>query len=382
MLWSFATALDRKKPGRLTVSVLAYTAALFTQEGAIFLPLLVAVHEFVCGPNADGKSAQRLRAALASAVPFLPTMLLYLGARLWVMGPTIRSVSSTTPGEVLMTLPAAAATYLSLLAWPFAAGPVHPLAFVTTLGSPHFYIPALFLALLAAVGVFAIVRTPHRRLYGFCIVWIGLTLAPSLILSARVWEFMIQDRYLYIPLFGWSLLISSVPMAAARTAHRRRLLAAVGIAYGAACIVSLWHVQGYWKDDVAFYSRCLKLAPEYALYHKGLAWGFFDRGEINGAEREFRTVCRLDPGDAAAAYNLGSVHARMGRDQEAVRETAAALVRLPDPPLGAYIWLAEMYDRFGQESDRDAALSRAATLPGGREAVAKARTRQNAQGRK
>jgi len=154
------------------------------------------------------------------------------------------------------------------------------------------------------------------------------------------------------------------------------------MAYGVACVLSLWHVQGYWKDGVAFYSRAVELAPDDALFHKGLAWGFFDRGELNGAEREYTAVCRLDPGDAVAAYNLGSVHARMGREREAVRETAAALVRLP--PLGAYIWLAEMYGRFGQESDRDAALTRAATLPGGREAVARemAKMLENGQARK
>ncbi len=115
-----------------------------------------------------------------------------------------------------------------------------------------------------------------------------------------------------------------------------------------------------------------------------MGWGFFDRGELEGAEGEFMTVCRLDPKNAVAAYNLGSVRARMGREREAVRETATALVRLPNPPLGAYIWLAEMYGRFGQESDRDAALTRAATLPGGREAVARemAKMLENGQARK
>jgi hypothetical protein len=384
ILWSFAIAVNRKGPGRLLASVMVYVAALLSYEGAIVLPVLIAVHSLFLGPNAGDKLAQRLRSALGTAMPFLLPTVLYLGARLSVMGPMVGIGNAMTPAEVLMTLPAAIATYALLVVWPFAAGPVHPLAFVTTFKSPRFYVSALLLALLAVVSVVVMIRSPRRRLYAFCIVWIVLTLAPGLVLSKYVPEFTIQDRYLYVSLFGCSLLIASALLAVARAqVLARRLIAAPGLAYGVACVLSLWHVQGYWKDGVAFYSRAVELAPNDALYHKGLAWGFFDRRELNGAEREFMAVCRLDPADAVAAYNLGSVHARMGRDREAVRETAAALERLASPPLGAYIWLAEMYGRFGQELDREAALTRAATLPGGREAVASARAKmlQNGQSR-
>lgn len=370
ILWSFVMAVDRKGPGRLTESVLLYTAALLSYEGAILLPVLVAAHASLLGPDRDGTAARRLRAAIGAALPFVPLTILYLGARLWVMGLPVAGGNNTTMAEALMTLPSAVLTYVLLLVWPFSAGPVHPLVFVTTVQSPRFYFPALLLALLATLSIGAMIRSVRRRLYVFCVVWVVLTLSPVLILSAHVAQFMIQDRWLYIPMFGWSLLISSGLVAFARwNRSTRRMVTVAGIVLGCAWVFSLWHTQAYWKDGVAFYTQCVKVAPREALYHKGLGWEFFERGSLDGAEQEFKQVCRLDPGDAVAAYNLASVHAQMGREREAVRETAAALERIPKPPVGAYLWLAQMYDKFGQLADRDAAWAQAATLPGGREAV-------------
>ena len=215
-----------------------------------------------------------------------------------------------------MTLPAAVLTYVWLLAWPFAAGPVHPLAFVTTLKSPQFYGPAILLVLLAAAWVLAAIGTPRRGLYCFCLFWIALTLSPVLMLSAHVPEFMIQDRWLYIPTFGWSLMVAiALTGFARRRAAARYSVAAAVVLYGAVCGFALWHVQGFWKNDYAFYTRCVQLAPDDAVYHDGLGWGFLDRGDLNRAEREFAMACRLDPAYKMAAQDLATVRAFMGHAQ-------------------------------------------------------------------
>jgi hypothetical protein len=119
LLCSFAAFVSRKGPKGLAVSVITYVAALLIYEGAIVLPVLIAAHGFLRTEARKAEripgaliSAQRVRAALVSAVPFIPPTLLYLGVRLWVLGQTVGSVSAMTPAEVLTTLPAAISTYI------------------------------------------------------------------------------------------------------------------------------------------------------------------------------------------------------------------------------------------------------------------------------
>ena len=50
-------------------------------------------------------------------------------------------------------------------------------------------------------------RSPDRHIYLFCAIWIVLTMAPALNLDSILW--LVDDRYLYTPSFGWSLAVAA-----------------------------------------------------------------------------------------------------------------------------------------------------------------------------
>ncbi|MGH8538954.1 MAG: hypothetical protein ACRETW_00400 [Stenotrophobium sp.] len=374
LLWSFALAINAERWSAWTTSALFYCAALLSFEGAIVLPALIVLYRF-CLITGDGVQSARIvfsrrsHTVIGAALLFVMLTLLYLALRIWVLHAFgYDEPSNVSTATVLMTVPAAIVEYLRLLVWPFSAGPVHPLDFVATLATPEFYSPLALLLLLTASTGLAVCRSMRPGFYVFCIAWIAVSLAPALlVLAGPMPPFMIQDRYLYVPALGWFLLIAGAldEIIASRPASRNIVVIAAAVC-GCAFVITTWRVQGYWKDDVAFYSRCLELAPNNPTYHSGLAWGLLYQENLQAAEYEFAVINRLTPGDMVNLYNLGVVHARMGRCDEAMREIATSITALPTPPAQAYIWLTKMHQLRGKTTKRDSGWCRPANSPEGR----------------
>ncbi len=124
---------------------------------------------------------------------------------------------------------------------------------------------------------------------------------------------------------------------------------------------------------MALFSRCIEKFPESAIWHNRLGMAFQERGDLEGAERELSASLKLDPDDGATLYDLGMVHARLGRDSDGAREIATGLKMLPHAPPDAYVVLAQLYDKDGKRAQSDATLDYAESLPGGIEPAELAR---------
>ena len=80
---------------------------------------------------------------------------------------------------------------------------------------------------------------------------------------------------------------------------------------------------GQQRSDLAepLFQRALKLSPGLSGIHLALGRILLEaRGDLHGAGREFRAEVRLRPGDAEAAWRLGSVLLKMGQTREALTE--------------------------------------------------------------
>jgi len=78
------------------------------------------------------------------------------------------------------------------------------------------------------------------------------------------------------------------------------------------------------------YREALRLRPEFAEAHDGLARALFKQGLVAEALGEFRETVRLRPADAVARYNLGNMLAGLGRLDEAAAQFREALRLNPD----------------------------------------------------
>jgi tetratricopeptide (TPR) repeat protein len=180
-------------------------------------------------------------------------------------------------------------------------------------------VSAAALLLLAITAFVLASRSPQWRIYLFCAVWGLLTIAPALNLNALWW--LVDDRYLYAPSFGWSLAIAVgvVQIAAIGLTARRAVggfTAILLVSYAA----STMRTERYWFNNVAYFSRCVEVGPYVPDYRIRLAAAMNEAGDLEGAARTLQVGTTLDPNDAHLRLRLAQQYQQMGRFEDFQRE--------------------------------------------------------------
>ena len=335
-----------RKPGwsrGLFIALTLYAFATLTHESAILFPLIVAAYVFLfeggderaAGAAQNAATRRRIVSALRAGAPFVLVAIAYLCARVNALGVNFllgiynpkgsrvlhgafEAIPHHSLAQLLMTLPAALITYVAVLALPAMAGPMHTVQWITH-PEPIVFITAAALVALGAAAFVLAWRSSNRRIYYFCAAWSLVTIAPALNLNGLWW--LVDDRYLYAPSFGWSLAlaVAALEIAAAGAKARQAVGAAMAVLL-AAYAVSTVRIEPYWHDDVTFFQRCVEIAPDQSDYRLELAGAMNEAGDFEGAARELQRVTTLDPGDAHLHLKLAHQYQMMGRQLDFERE--------------------------------------------------------------
>jgi hypothetical protein len=329
--------LIQRKPGfsrGLIGALFLCGCAMLTHESAILFPLIVAAYVFIF-ERVDATATVRIVRAIRIAAPFVVLAIAYMCARLNALGydflfgvhhmtdsMMVRGLVQLRvqhpPVDVLMTLPLVLLTYLAVVAIPATAAPTHMVNWIER-PEPLLFMTGTAVIVLAAGAFMLGRRSPNRRIYLFCAVWIALTMAPALNLNALWW--LVDDRYLYAPSFGWSLALAMVAMEIAASGSRARTvlgpaLAVILVAYA----TSTMQTERYWRDDVAFFSRCVEIGPNEPDYRLRLAAAQNKAGNSEEAARVLERGTQLDPGDVHLHLKLAQQYQMMGRQADFMRE--------------------------------------------------------------
>ena len=382
-LAAFLFFIRRQRDRRATkiLAPLFYAMALLSHESAVVFPLIVVAYVVLLAPGSasEGNASARavswrerfLRAGIDTA-PFFIELAVYLAIRLYVLG-FISRLSITNPmtrTQEWLTMPSALGTYAVLLVALWRAGPAHSVHIVSSAAAREFYLPML--ALIGLVGSAAVALWSDRRrlFYLFCAVWIAVSLVPVMNLRAFSPQALVEDRYLYLASAAWCIAIAELAVSFfSRVEPSGRLLAAATAIVTVVCAGILFHDESFWRDEIALFSTCVEMAPRSSLCHGRLGLALKQRGDAKGAERELAIAQEIAPADGANLYNLGLVHAEMGRIEQARGELKRALALMPDALPGTYVEYAKIADAVGNADERDDALRHAEKLPGGFEAA-------------
>ncbi|MGH7813171.1 MAG: tetratricopeptide repeat protein [Candidatus Binataceae bacterium] len=359
---------------RLALSLGLFGGALLTQEGAVAFPMLIAAHAFLIGPNKINGPQRRFvdaaRDAIAAAWPYVLLTVIYLGVRLWVLGfiTQVYPLHPLNTRETILTIPAALVGNLMLLALPWRTGPAHRLEFAHRIAQAQFYLPLAALAAICIAGYLLLRRHPHRRLYWFCALWIPIALAPMLTSGGLFAPSLVQDRYLYLPSFGWCVAVADATVVFARGGRRRAIAAGIGAAAVIAAFAALLFAQvGVWHDEVSLFSRCVAQVPGIEYCHNRLGVALAARDDYPAAREQFERAIKLEPDDTLTRYNLALVDERLGDRQGAERALVERLARLPHPAAKDYAELAFSAAAASDDKTAEADLNRARAMPGGTE---------------
>jgi hypothetical protein len=305
----------------LMFALMLYAGALLSHETAILFWVIVAAYVFLIERRPSGQ-------AIRSALPFMLLGVAYLLARLGALGtshylglPYIekpsavlgweRSVPPRTALDMILTAPSVLLDYVAVLIVPGFAGPAHNVNWIVS-ASPDTFVCAGYLAGLAAAALAFIWRSRDRRIYLFCAAWIVLTIAPAMKLNALA--LLVQDRVLFAPSFGWSLAVALTAVRLAAISPRfSTAVAGAMTAVLAAYAISVVRLEGYWYDNLTFFSRCVTLAPDNVDYLRELVEELNQKGDFTSAMNQIRNAVNRDPNNLYLHQKLAEQYGTMQR---------------------------------------------------------------------
>ena len=317
--------------------VALYLAAMMAKEPALLLaPLLVCYEHFVRNDHENAQFGQKF----GQYLPICSTALVYLAVRRLLFGHLAMVLQHPQVGlrEGIYSAFALISAYTRLLFWPTHLSAFHTFHASESLPSPG-VLPGIAIV-LACLLFLALFSRPYPK-FGFCVLWIGLTLGP--VLNVR-WMAanVLTERYLYLPsvAFCWLLGCAGVALWSAwpdqpKISAAWRALLVLGCAaitvHSAGVILERNRV---WRDDLTLYLTTLKTDPDAYVMRLNLGTTYFSMHDFRSAVRELRIALQLKPGSPNVLNALGCVY--LEKDQlddasKAFQEAIAAKPTWTDP---------------------------------------------------
>ncbi len=206
------------------------------------------------------------------------------------------------------------------------------------------------IAVVLTCALLWLVRRQMLILFG--LVWFGLALGPtSQIMSHHIPR---ADRFLYLPLVGLAIA-AAAGLRPLENALKGRITAVVIAGAGVWCVLGIlsWGQVQTWRNSLSMWENCVRVAPNNALAHGGLADNLAQAGRFDEAIQHYRKAILLHPDDVDTLKNFALLLATCPRaelrdDDLALRLAGRAnhLMRRPDPAV--VMVLAEVHAQAGR----------------------------------
>ena len=330
--------LDAERPGRgwrgaaaLAGGLAAFALALGVKAIAVTLPAAWLLLAWMV-PGEEGRKdlaswPRRLLLAIpVAAVAALAALVALRGLR--GQASAGFEVPGLSPGSYSLSQWKVVATYLRLLAWPAGQNLEWDVPVARSLGDPGAAASgAVLVALLGgAAALFALARRRQSaggaagRVASFGVAWFFLLLAPTSTV-VPLGDLLMEHR---VYLASWGILAAAC-VGAERLLARLRwppaAAAALVVATWAALALALHRRNAAWETRLAMAADAVAKSPGKARAHVNLGHALAERGDLDGAVREYRLALALvgdaPRNEALILRNLSAALASQGRWDEA-----------------------------------------------------------------
>ena len=303
----------------------SFVLALLSKEQAVTLPLLATLYEhFYRADREETRPAQKLS---RYAVLWLLTAT-YLLFRLRILGKLGSGINviQLTWYQTFVSAIALVGQYLWKVLWPVDLRvfcPFHP--------SAGLFDPAVVggAVALAACSVLFFFLWRRAQSLSFGLLWMLVTLAP--VLNARWMPVVVfAERYLYLPsvgycwLLGWGFL-RLWDRASARGAIWSRALATAFSILVALCSFRIVTRNRDWQNNFTLYANTLAACPDAYYIRRDLGETYWQIGDVESAEREWREALKIAPQHSLTLSGLGMVYLKKQQYSEAIEFFKKAL---------------------------------------------------------
>ena len=329
---------ERENPSPRTLSCFAaaYLASLASKEASIALAGIAPLFLLLRARR------EQLKAAViwsVSVFALTAVYLLFRSGRHLSVDKGVASVVTGVVGKVsdypsYLDALGGYGFYLKKLVVPF------PLNFTIV----SYQKPTAFLALaLALVGAYYLHRRYQKALLPLLVVFIGIV-PPVLAYIGRIPWVPFGERYLYLPMVGFSLLVA---MVFADLKKMPRVLLVVCLLLLA--IPTIYRVS-LWCDRIAFWQDSTRQAPDFPKSYSALGVAALEEKRYDDAERYIKKAQELGFGESVTWQNLARVYlARKEYDKYEAAMVKAASRSLHPTPIYQDLIMSLMISRHGAD---------------------------------
>jgi hypothetical protein len=315
-------------------AILLYFAALFSKEIAVTFPALIFFSELILNQSASPKVA--VKPAFQRSLPFLAAAAIFLLLHYQVLhGFQMTVPTGPSFSEMLLTIPSVMLFYIRQTLFPFSLSPFHGLRPVTVnqLGLMNFVLP---LIILTALG-YLIYKLARRRVeVQLGLIWFLLPLAPALNTRIFLAETQVQDRYLYLPLFGALIMIAAGLVTLAERVLPTRAPAfqpaasVVGLLISIGFAVLTRMYNPVWNDDLTLFEYAARFDPSSSSANSQLANEYQRAGRLPEAKQALARALEIRPDLTSGRILVGIIANREQRYDDAIASLKQVLAVYPD----------------------------------------------------
>jgi tetratricopeptide (TPR) repeat protein len=312
--------------GMYWLSLLSFAGATLCKEPALTLPFILIAYDIAF--RRSSPAAPHPPSLIKRYSPYFVLTGIYLTIRFYALGgfsPQKPHIILSAYGYIINVFPLFA-EYLEKLLLPLnlnAFHVLHPISSIFELRG------IISLAITAVFVVFGYLAFKKNKLVFFSLLLIILPLLPSLYIPA-VGENVFTERYLYLPSFGFVLLVV-LPLLWARSVQPRLFfgMALISVALSIAYSIGTVNRNTIWRDDFSLYTDMVRKSPDAAQPHDDLGNIYKERGYLDEAINEYKAALILKPEFYEAHYNLGNTYEKEGHLDEAINEYKIAITLEP-----------------------------------------------------
>jgi protein O-mannosyl-transferase len=246
---------------------------------------------------------QKLLILVAEKIPLIVLALVSSVVTFYAQksGGAVSSVDSIAIGTRLANAITSYAAYLYKMVWPYNLAVLYPYA-----GNFNFITVTLYaflLILITTFVLFAIKRKPYL-VVGW--LWYLGTLFP-VIGIVQVGSQSMADRYTYIPLIGvFVMIVWGIVDFLDRQRYGKTILWAATLIFPLFIWIS-WVQVGFWKNSEILFIHTLDVTRNNYIIQYNLGITLSEKGDVEGAIREYQESLQIKPDFIEALNNLGTI---------------------------------------------------------------------------
>ena len=193
----------------LVASLGLYALASLSKETAVILPFIIFACELLwserTAPSRWRAWVQRSLGAFTVAAPYLALFAIYMVARVFSLQGFQNTKEAHSFLSMFLTWPSVLWFYIQHLIWPTRLSPFYSREFYSHLDVRNVLLPAIPVLVAGAGLWFWGKRSPKAAV---ATIWMVVPILPVLNLRAFIEGHLVHDRYLYLPSFGFAMLVA------------------------------------------------------------------------------------------------------------------------------------------------------------------------------